>query len=73
MVGALSGMWDLHFGYDGRDMSHCALCEEFIEWSLWRSSGGKCEVDRETDCGWHLIVDRLTELGQLDRYEQIIR
>ncbi len=36
------------------------------------SSGGKCEVDRETDCGWQLIVDRLKELGQLDRYEEII-
>jgi ferredoxin len=36
------------------------------------SSGGKCEVDRDTDCGWQLIVDRLTALGQLDRYEEII-
>ncbi len=36
------------------------------------SSGGKCEVDRETDCGWQLIIDRLRDLGQLDRYEEII-
>ncbi len=36
------------------------------------SSGGKCEVDREIDCGWQLIVDRLKELDQLDRYEEII-
>jgi ferredoxin len=36
------------------------------------SSAGKCEVDRDTDCGWQLIVDRLTALGQLDRYEEII-
>jgi hypothetical protein len=36
------------------------------------STNGKCEVDRETDCGWQLIIDRLKELGQLDRYEEII-
>ena len=36
------------------------------------SSNGKCEVDKEMDCGWQLIVDRLKELGQLDRYEEII-
>ncbi|MGB9628642.1 MAG: methylenetetrahydrofolate reductase C-terminal domain-containing protein, partial [Thermodesulfobacteriota bacterium] len=31
------------------------------------STNGKCEVDRETDCAWQLIIDRLKELGQLDR------
>jgi hypothetical protein len=36
------------------------------------STNGKCEVDRETDCAWQLIIDRLRELGQLDRYEEII-
>ena len=36
------------------------------------SSNGKCEVDKETDCGWQMIIDRLKELGQLDRYEEII-
>ncbi|MDI6775710.1 MAG: methylenetetrahydrofolate reductase C-terminal domain-containing protein [Syntrophales bacterium] len=36
------------------------------------SSGGKCEIDKEVDCGWQLIIDRLQELGQMDRYEEII-
>lgn len=36
------------------------------------SSGGKCEVDRDLDCGWQLIIDRLKELGQMDRYSEII-
>jgi ferredoxin len=36
------------------------------------SSGGKCEVDKELDCGWQLIIDRLRELGQMERYEEII-
>jgi ferredoxin len=27
---------------------------------------GKCEVDRNRDCGWQLIYDRLKQLGRLD-------
>lgn len=30
---------------------------------------GKCEVDRDRDCGWQLIYDRLRELGRLDKLE----
>lgn len=36
------------------------------------SSGGRCEVDKELDCAWQLIIDRLKELGQMDRYSEII-
>jgi len=36
------------------------------------SSNGKCEVDKDTNCAWQLIIDRLKELGQLERYEEII-
>ena len=32
---------------------------------------GKCEIDPETDCGWVLIVNRMKELGTLDKLEQI--
>ncbi len=32
------------------------------------SSNGKCEVSKETDCGWHLIYERLKTLGQLQRF-----
>lgn len=34
------------------------------------SENGKCEVDPNTDCGWHLIYERLKELGQLDRFSR---
>jgi hypothetical protein len=30
---------------------------------------GKCEVDRNRDCGWQLIYDRLIALGQLDKMD----
>lgn len=32
---------------------------------------GKCEVHKETDCIWYLIVKRLAERGQLSRLESI--
>lgn len=34
------------------------------------SSDGRCEVHKEIACGWHLIYERLKELGQLDRFER---
>jgi ferredoxin len=36
------------------------------------SAKGKCEIKRETDCAWQLIYDRLENLGQLYRLEEII-
>jgi len=32
---------------------------------------GKCEVDRNRDCGWLLIYERLKELGKLDLIRRI--
>ncbi len=33
---------------------------------------GKCEVDRNRDCGWQLIYDRLRELGRLDEMDEYV-
>ena len=35
------------------------------------STDGRCEINKDTPCAWQLIVDRLKELGQLDRYEEL--
>jgi len=35
------------------------------------STKGKCEIDKELECAWQLIVDRLKELGRLEDYEQL--
>lgn len=32
------------------------------------SEGGMCEISKDVPCGWHLIYDRLTTLGQVDRF-----
>lgn len=34
------------------------------------SADGKCEVNPDMPCGWHLIYERLKTLGQLHRFEQ---
>jgi ferredoxin len=36
------------------------------------SSGGKCEIDKNVDCGWQLIYDRLKARGELWRLEEVV-
>ncbi|MCD6472716.1 methylenetetrahydrofolate reductase C-terminal domain-containing protein [Candidatus Aerophobetes bacterium] len=36
------------------------------------SQDGKCEIDKNLDCAWQLIYDRLKLLGKLDQLEEII-
>jgi len=36
------------------------------------SQMGKCEVNPETDCAWHLIIERLVALGQIDNLRTYI-
>jgi ferredoxin len=33
------------------------------------STKGKCEINKDLDCAWQLIIDRLRDLGRLDDYE----
>jgi hypothetical protein len=35
------------------------------------STQGKCEISKDVDCAWQLIVDRLKLLGKLDTYEDL--
>ena len=36
------------------------------------STTGKCEISKETECPWQLVVDRLEALGRLDTYEKVM-
>jgi ferredoxin len=36
------------------------------------STTGKCEISKETECAWQLVVDRLEVLGRLDTYEKLM-
>lgn len=35
------------------------------------SSNGKCEINKEVDCAWQLIISRLKALDQMDQYEKL--
>jgi ferredoxin len=35
------------------------------------STGGKCEINKEVDCAWQLIIDRLKALDRLEDYEEL--
>jgi ferredoxin len=35
------------------------------------SSDGRCEINKDVDCAWQLIIDRLKALGKLDEYEEL--
>jgi ferredoxin len=51
-------------------VSRCA--KQLFNGPCGGSSKGKCEIKRETDCAWQLIYDRLKNLDQLHRLEEII-
>jgi hypothetical protein len=36
------------------------------------SQNGKCEVNKDMDCGWQLIYDRLKAQGKLDLMDEIL-
>jgi ferredoxin len=50
-------------------VSRCA--KRILNGPCGGSSNGKCEIDKELDCAWQLIIDRLNALGKLDDYEII--
>jgi len=50
-------------------VSRCA--KRILNGPCGGSTKGKCELRRETDCAWQLIVDRLKALGRLDDYEKL--
>lgn len=36
------------------------------------SADGKCEIDKNVQCAWQLIYDRMTALGRLEELEEIL-
>jgi len=36
------------------------------------SAGGKCEVNPDLPCAWHLIIERLDKLGRLGELEAVV-
>ena len=51
-------------------ISRCA--KRLLNGPCGGSTNGKCEINKDLDCAWQLIIDRLKELGRLDDYEKIM-
>ena len=50
-------------------ISRCA--KRLLNGPCGGSTQGKCEISKDLDCAWQLIIDRLKELDRLDEYEEI--
>jgi len=50
-------------------VSRCA--KRLLNGPCGGSTKGKCEINKELDCAWQLIIDRLKALGRLDDYEKL--
>ena len=50
-------------------VSRCA--KRLLNGPCGGSARGRCEINKDVDCGWQLIVDRLKALNRLDDYEKI--
>ncbi len=50
-------------------VSRCA--KRILNGPCGGSSKGKCELSKELDCAWNLIIERLKALGRLDDYEKV--
>ncbi len=51
-------------------ISRCA--KRLLNGPCGGSTNGKCEINKEIDCAWQLIIDRLKELGRLDDYDILV-
>jgi ferredoxin len=52
---------------------HIARCSKsLLNGPCGGSSGGKCEIDPNVDCGWQLIYDRLAALGKLENLNRVL-
>jgi ferredoxin len=59
-------------GYTGGICPIARCSKSLLNGPCGGSTNGKCEIDAEVDCAWQLIINRLENLGQMDRYETIL-
>ncbi|MBW1961485.1 MAG: methylenetetrahydrofolate reductase C-terminal domain-containing protein [Deltaproteobacteria bacterium] len=50
-------------------VSRCA--KRLLNGPCGGSTDGRCEINKEVDCAWQLIIDRMQALDMLDAYEKI--
>ena len=59
-------------GLTGGLCPHTLCAKGLLNGPCGGATNGKCEVDPDRDCGWHLIYERLKALGRLDLMRQYV-
>ncbi|KAF1084696.1 hypothetical protein SPSYN_02476 [Sporotomaculum syntrophicum] len=73
------GLWEEKCGLCGECILHrtggiCPIIrcsKSILNGPCGGSQHGKCEVDKDVDCAWQLIYDRMRALGKLDKLMEI--
>ena len=76
-MGGMQGLWpstercgecgECHLDDTGGICPITACSKSLVNGQCGGAKNGKCEVNKEKDCGWQAIYERLAELGQLDK------
>jgi hypothetical protein len=75
-----TGVWTERCGQCGNCVLHLtggicpiARCSKtLLNGPCGGSQDGKCEIAPDVDCAWQLIYDRMANLGQLEKLEEVI-
>ena len=82
-VGGFQGLWpsderceecgDCVLDYTGGICPITFCTKSLLNGPCGGAKDGMCEIDKEKDCGWHLIYERLKEKGKLDVLKKFIK
>lgn len=73
------GVWEENCGLCGNCILHktggiCPIIrcsKSILNGPCGGSQNGKCEIDKDVDCAWHLIYERMKKLNKLDMLMKI--
>ncbi len=74
------GVWEERCGLCGDCILHLTggICpvircsKSILNGPCGGSQNGRCEIDKDTDCAWQLIHDRMKALGQLELLKKVM-
>ncbi len=79
-VGGMQGLWasderceacgDCALDYTGGICPITFCAKSLLNGACGGTHDGKCEVDKEKECGWQLIYERLEKMGRLDNLKK---
>ncbi len=62
---------DCMLGITGGVCPVTRCCKRVFNGPCGGSTDGKCEISKDQDCAWQLVIDRLDSLGRMEDYEKL--